>query len=120
VSAVEIRGLDALRRRYAAASAPQPIKTALRTEAEAIAEEARGQAPDKLGQTIEVVDDSRGKRSAYAIGSSHPAARFLEFGTVHRPATPWLWPVFRARSRGVKHKLRKAVAAVFNSPRREI
>jgi hypothetical protein len=117
VSGVEIRGLDALHRRFAAASAPQPIKMALQTEADAIAEDARGQAPGKLGQTIEVIDDSRGTRSAYAIGSSHPAARFLEFGTVRTPATPWLWPVFRARSAGVKLKLRKLVAAAFKTSR---
>jgi HK97 gp10 family phage protein len=117
MSAVDIRGLDALRRRFAAASAPQPIKAALRTEAEAIAEDARGRAPGKLGQTVETIDDSRGTRSAYAIGSSHPAARFLEFGTARRPATPWLWPVFRARSAGVKSKLRKLVAAAFKTSR---
>ena len=117
MTAVEIRGLDILRRRLAAAAAPQPVKASLRAEAEAIAEDARRRAPGDLGQTVEVIDDSRGMRPAYAIGTAHPAARHLEFGTVRRPATPWLWPAFRARSAGVKTRLRKLIAAAFKTTR---
>ena len=117
MTAVEIRGLDILRRRLAAASALQPIKASLLAEAEAIAEHARSEAPGELGQTVEVVDNSRGMRPAYAIGTAHPAARHREFGTVRRPATPWLWPAFRARSAGVTTKLRKLIVAAFKTTR---
>ena len=117
MSAAKVTGLEALQRRFAAAAAPQPIKAVLRTEAEAIAADARRAAPGELGQTVEVIDDSREMRLAYAIGTSDPAGRFLEFGTSSRPATPWLWPVFRARSPGVKPKLRKLIAAAFNASR---
>jgi hypothetical protein len=120
VTAVKVNGIDSLRRRFAAAAAPEPIKAALRTEADAIAAEARRGAPGVLGDTVEVIDDSRGTRPAYIIGSSHPAARLLEYGTVRRPATPWLWPVFRARSSGVKHKLRKLPATAFKTSRGEV
>jgi HK97 gp10 family phage protein len=120
MTAVEVKGLEALRERLAATALPQAIKEALRAEAEAIAEEARREAPGELGQTVEVVDQSRGAEPAYAMGTAHPAGRFLEFGTVRRPATPWLWPVFRARSLGVKHKLRKVVAAALKIRRRAV
>lgn len=120
MTAVKITGLEALQRRLAAASAPQPIKAALQTEAEAIAEDARRGAPGDLGQTVEVIDESRGTSFAYAIGTARPAARHVEFGTARRPATPWLWPVFRARSAGVKPKLRKLVAAAFKNSRGEV
>ena len=65
----------------------------------AIAEDARRRAPGELGQTVEVIDDSRAMRPAYATGTAHPAARHLEFGTVHRPATPWLGRFSRSFSR---------------------
>jgi hypothetical protein len=41
VSGVEITGVEALRRRFEAASAPERFKEALRDEAEAIGAEAR-------------------------------------------------------------------------------
>ena len=110
-----VKGLETLRRRLVGAAAPQPIKTALRTEAEAIAAEARDAAPGELGQTVELIDQSRDMKLAYAIGTADPAGRYLEFGTVRRPAAPWLWPIFRARSPGVKHKLRRLIAAAFKA-----
>jgi len=117
MTAVTVKGLEALQRRLAGASAPEAVKATLRDEAEAIAEEARARAPGELGGTVEIIDQSRGMKPAYAIGTAQPAGRFIEFGTSRRPATPWLWPVFRARSPGVKHKLRKVLAATLKMPR---
>jgi HK97 gp10 family phage protein len=117
VSSVEIRGVETLRRRLAAAAAPQPVKAALRGEAEAIAEEARRGAPGELGATVEILDQSRETKLAYAVGTAHRAARFIEHGTLRRPATPWLWPAFQARKRGINHRLRKVVATAFKNPR---
>ena len=113
MTAVVIKGLDSLRRRFAAAAAPEPIKEALRREAEAIAEAARASAPGELGQTIEIVDQSRGLKPAFAIGTADSASRFIEFGTARRPATPWLWPAFWACSPSVKHKLRRLISSAF-------
>lgn len=120
MTAVTVKGLEALQRRLAAALAPEAVKDALRREAETIAEEARARAPGELGGTVEIIDQSRGMKPAYAIGTAHPAGRFLEFGTRRRPATPWLWPVFRARSPGVKHKLRKLIAMTFKTRRGDV
>ncbi len=117
MTAVTIKGLDVLRRRLAAAGAPEPVKGALRAEADAIAEAARRDAPGQLGGTVEVIDQSRGTRPAYAIGTAHPAGAWLEYGTLRRPATPWLWPVFRARSPGVKHRLRRLIGAALQARR---
>jgi hypothetical protein len=108
-------GLEDLRRRLEAAAAPDAVKATLRGEADAIAEEVRREAPGELGQRIEIVDQSRAMRLAYAIGTTHLAGRSLEFGTLRRPATPWLWPVFHARSPGVKHRLRKLIATAFKT-----
>lgn len=117
MTAVEIKGLEALRRRLAAAAVPQAVNGTLRAEAEALAEEARRAAPGELGPTVEIIEQSRGAKLAYAVGTAHQAGRYLEFGTLRRPATPWLWPVFRARSRGINHKLRKMVIAALRMPR---
>jgi hypothetical protein len=111
MSTVTVKGLDALTQRLAAAGAPEPLQRTLRDEAEAIAEAARRGAPGQLGETVEVVEQSRETRLAYAIGTAHPAGRFLEYGTVKLAARPWLWPVFHARSPGVKHKLGRLIAA---------
>ena len=120
MTAVEIRGLAALRQRLAEAAAPQPLKQILRAEAEALAEEARQNAPGELGRSVEVRDVSRGTRHEYAIGTPDPAGRYLEFGTARRPAAPWLWSVFRARLPGIKQRLRKLAAAAPKTPTVEV
>jgi hypothetical protein len=120
MTAITVKGLGALQRKLAAASAAEPIKDALRGEAEAIAAEARARAPSGLAGTIEVVDESRGLKPGYAIGTVEPAGRLIEFGTVRRAATPWLWPIFRARSHAVKHRLARLIATAFESHRADV
>jgi hypothetical protein len=117
VSTVEVKGLAEVQQRLAAAGAPGPLKATLRGDADSIAEEARRGAPGELEAAVEIVDQNRGSRLAYAIGTRHPAGRLLEFGSLHRAATPWLWPVFRARTRGINHKLRKLVVSAFKNRR---
>ena len=63
MTAVKIAGIEALRRRFEAASAPEPFKSALREEAEAIGAEARREAPAVFAQAIAVEDVSQGRRS---------------------------------------------------------
>ncbi len=116
MTAVEVTGLQALRRRLEAASAPEPFKKALREEAEAIAAEARREAPGEIARTIEVVDVSQGERFGFTVGTSDPAGRAAEFGTLKRPATPWLWPIFRARLPAIKDRLRKLALAPLKIP----
>ena len=111
MSAIEIRGLDALRQRLEAMADPRRFKETLRTEAEAIAEDARREVPAELAPSIEVRDASGGTSPAYTVGSSNPLARILEYGTLRRPPTPWLWPAFRARLPAVKDSLRKVLSA---------
>ena len=107
MTAVEIRGIEALRRRFEAASAPEPFKSALREEAEAIAAEARREAPAAFAQTIAVEDVSQGERLAFTVGTADPAGRSAEFGTLKQPAMPWLWPIVKARLPAIKDRLRK-------------
>jgi HK97 gp10 family phage protein len=111
VSAIEIKGLDALWQRLEAMVDPRRFKEALRAGAEAIAADARREVPAELAQSIEVNDASRGTEPAYRVGSSNPLGRILEFGTLRRPPTPWLWPAFRARLPAVKDSLRKVLSA---------
>jgi hypothetical protein len=110
VKAVEITGLEALRRRLEAAGAPEPFRTALREEAEAIAADARGEASGDLARTIEVEDVSQGERLAFTVGTSDSAGSAAEFGTLRQPATPWLWPILRARLPALKDRLRKVLS----------
>ncbi len=111
MTAVEVKGLEALRARLAAAAAPEPFKKALREEAEALAAEARREAPPEIAQTIEVEDVSQGERLGFASARPIRPGGLLEFGTLKRPASPWLWPIFRARLPGIKDKLRKVAVA---------
>ena len=116
MTAVEITGIEALRRRFEAASATEAFKSALREEAEAIAAEARREAPGAFAQTIAVEDVSQGETLAFAVGTTDPAGRAAEFGTLMRPATPWLWPIVKARLPAIKDRLRKLALAAAKSP----
>ena len=73
--------------------------------------------PAELAQSIEVRDVSRGTTPAYTVGTSHLLGRILEFGTLRRPASPWLWPVFRARLPAIKDNLRKLASAASKTSR---
>jgi hypothetical protein len=115
VTAVEVTGLAALRRRLDAASAPEPFKKVLREEAEAIAAEVRREAPGNFARTIEVDDASRGEALAFIVGTPDPAGRVAELGTLERPATPWLWPILRAHLPGIKDKLRNIARGPFKT-----
>ena len=48
--------------------------------------------------------------------STDPAGRAAEFGTLMRPATPWLWPIVKARLPAIKDRLRKLALAASKSP----
>lgn len=120
MSGVIVRGLSALQKRFDAGRVVEPMRGVLRQEADAIAKDAARAAPGNLGRTVEVKDSSQGDEIAYTVGSAHRAARFIEYGTLRRPVTPWLFPVFRARLPRVKQNLRKMVLASFKRPHREV
>src|ERR1700758_2398856 len=65
-----------------AAGAPDAFKVVLRQEGEAIAAEARREAPGDLARTIEVADTSQGETIAFAVGTPDPAGRAAELGTL--------------------------------------
>lgn len=50
------------------------------------------------------------------VGTAYPAGRAAEFGTLKRPATPWLWPILRARLPAIKYRLRKLALAPLKIP----
>lgn len=120
MTAVTIRGLDGWQRRLAAPGLSRAAQETLRREAEAIAEDAARGAPGRLGQTVELHDQSRNGKIAYAVGTSHRAGWFLEHGTVRMPARPWLSPVFRARLPRVKRRLRNTLVAAFGTKRSKV
>ena len=108
---VSVTGLPRLQRRLEARGLTEAVHRSLRREADAIAADAARAAPGALGQTVDVIDESRGEQIAYAIGTAHRAGPFVEYGTIRRPATPWLGPAFRAHLRGIKHSLRNILRA---------
>jgi hypothetical protein len=120
VIGARIVGLAALQDRFAGALEEQAVKESLRKQAEAVAAEARAEAPAHLAQSIEVLDESRGADIAYAIGTADPAGHTLEFGTLRKTASPWLLPAFRARRGVVNDVLRNAVQAAFRRSRRAL
>lgn len=120
MSAVAIKGLDRLKWRLDGRHLSRLAKGKLRQEADVVAAGAAREAPGRLGQTVEVIDESREDKIAFAVGSAHRAGRFLEHGTVRRPATPWLWPVFRARLPRIKQGLRNTVIAAMRTSQGEV
>jgi hypothetical protein len=92
----------------------------LRHEADELAAEAARAAPGHLGATVEVRDVSLGDSIAFAVGTPERAARYIESGTVRRPASPWLTPIFQARLPRIKQSLRNTLMGSFKRPRREV
>ncbi len=115
MTAVKIAGVEALRRSLEAAGAAEPFKSVLREEAEAIAAEARRAAPGNVAQSIVVEDVSESEKPGFAVGTPDAAGRAAEFGTLSRPATPWLWPIVEGRLPGLKDKLGKVASAPIKS-----
>ena len=108
---IAVKGLDALQRRLRMRGLEEDIYMCLSLEAATIAEEATATAPGRLGETIEIMDESAGPRAAFAIGTAHRAGRFVEFGTRNMRPQPFLWPVSRARLPRIKHALTESLRA---------
>ena len=119
-SPIEIRGLDSLRKRFAALGALKDLQPALRAEAEAVAEEARARLIERnpnsqLAQSIKIMELGAGDQPAYAVGTDDPAGFYLEFGTSRMRASPWLVPALHARLPGINHAVRKVIAAALKA-----
>jgi hypothetical protein len=118
--ALEISGLDALRKRFAALGAVKNLGPALRAEAEAVADAARERLRERdptslLAQSIEIRELGAVDQPAFAVGTDDPAGFFLEFGTARRRAFPWLVPVLHARLPAVNHAVRKVITAALKA-----
>ena len=119
--AVEIRGLDGLRKRFAALGAMKGLQPALRAEAEAVAAEAKARLTERdpdssLARWIKIMELEAGDQPAYAVGTDDPAGFFLEFGTRRSRASPWLVPALHARLPGINHAVRNVIAAALKAP----
>ena len=117
---MEIRGLDAMRKRFAALGAVKSLGPALRAEAEAVADAARERLRERdpqsqLAQSIKIMELEAGDHPAFAVGTDEPAGFFLEFGTARRRAFPWLVPALHARLPAVNHAVRKVIAAALKA-----
>jgi hypothetical protein len=118
--ALEIRGLNAMRKRFAALGAVKSLGPALRAEAEAVADAARERLRERdpqsrLAQPVKIIELEAGDQSVFAVGTDNPAGFFLEFGTARRRAFPWLVPVLDARLPAVNHAVRKVIAAALKA-----
>ena len=119
-SPIEIRGLDGLRKRFAALGVLKDLQPALRAEAEAVAEEARARLTERdpnstLARSIKIMELGTDDQPAYAVGTDDPAGFFLEFGTSQMRASPWLVPTLHARLPGINHAVRKVIAAALKA-----
>lgn len=118
--AVEMRGLEGLRKRFAALGALNDLRPALRAEAEAVAEEAKARLSERdpnsgLGQSIKIIALGTADQPAYAVGTDDPAGFFLEFGTSRRRASPWLVPALHSRLPAINQAVRKVIAAALKA-----
>jgi HK97 gp10 family phage protein len=118
--AVEIRGLDGLRKRFAALGALKDLQPALRAEAEAVAAEAKARLTERdpnsrLARSIKIMELGTEGQPAYAVGTDEPAGFFLEFGTSRMRASPWLVPALHSRLPGINHAVRKVIAAALKA-----
>lgn len=107
-----LNGLEKWQRRLTHA-APKNLQPALRSEAAAIAEEAKERAPGGIAAEIEIIDDSRGEAVRYGIGTRHSGGRHVEYGTTKQLARPWLIPALHARLPHVKKRIGKIVSTSF-------
>lgn len=114
---VAVQGLDRLKRRFEARGLGPAVHGTLRGEGERVAADAARAAPGRLGGTVEVIDESRGDKQLFRVGTPHRAGRYLEYGTVARAATPWLWPAFRAGLPRIKQRLGQSLRAVLRETR---
>lgn len=133
-----VQGLDALNRRWGAI--PGKVRAAAREALEEVAEDlvrqmraaapkgatgalARsigwtwGDAPDgtMVIGTVAGSDYATMRITIYAGGGDAFYARFQEFGTVKMAANPFFYPVWRARKRGVKSKITRAINKAIRS-----
>ena len=118
--AVEIRGLDGLRKRFANLGALKDLQPALRAEAEAVAEEAKARLTERnpnslLARSIKIMELGTEDQPAYAVGTDDPAGFFLEFGTSRMRASPWLVPALHTRLPGINHAVRKVIVAALKA-----
>ncbi len=118
--ALEIRGLDPMRKRFAGLGAVKNLGPALRVEAEAVADAARERLREQdpkslLAQSIKIMELEAGDHPAFAVGTDEPAGFFLEFGSARRRAFPWLVPALHARLPAVNHAVQKVIAAALKA-----
>lgn len=118
--AVEIAGLESLRRGLAGLGAMKGLQAALRAEAEAVAAAAKAtltarDPASNLARSIKIMDLGQKDKPAFAVGTEEPAGHFLEFGTTRIPAFPWLRPALHAQSSSVNHTLRKVIATALKA-----
>jgi hypothetical protein len=118
--ALEISGLEGLRRRFAALGAMKDLRPALRAEAEALAAEARDRLSERdpnsrLARSIKIMELAAKDHPAFAVGTDEPAGFFLEFGTARTGAVPWLVPALHARLPAINHAVRKVIAAALKA-----
>jgi hypothetical protein len=111
-----VSGIDALQRRLSLGDRPARLHAALAAEAGAIADAAsaslRDQHPDATGalaRSVTVSDESTGDQIGFAIGTTDPVGRYLEFGTRRMAAVPWLLPALRRRADAVRQAVASAV-----------
>mgnify|MGYP001180951980 CR=1 FL=1 len=128
---MSVEGLEQFRRRWGAV--PDAVRAAVATELEAIATalvaDMRRLAPKDKGTLAESIgwtwgDAPKGtmvvgtvggreygtlRITIYAGGGDAFHATFQEFGTVAMSANPFFYPAWRARRRGVKSRITRAI-----------
>ncbi|MEG6510094.1 HK97 gp10 family phage protein [Methyloligella sp. 2.7D] len=115
----EIRGLDALQARLTLSDAPDVLQETVREEAEAVAEAGRQRlraehprGTGALAESVAVSVEGEGDAAKAYVGTASPVGRYLEYGTRHSAAAPWLIPSLHARSSNIKRSFERIVKRI--------
>ena len=88
------------------------IDEALALSAEQIADDAKALAPVASGATRDSIEAAKNSYQRYKVAATSPYALFLEFGTVHMAAQPFLFPSFEKNRNAVLNNLKQALKSI--------
>jgi len=88
------------------------IDEALAVSAEQIADDAKALAPVDSGATRDSIEAAKDSYQRYKVAATLPYALFLEFGTVHMAAQPFLFPAYEKNRNVVLDNLKKALKSL--------
>jgi HK97 gp10 family phage protein len=116
---VQVEGMEEILRdlRKAQADVQQEAREVLKEQAKIIRDDARSRCPEDTGtlkKSVRLSVSRKGLNASVSAGGKVQGkdayyAQFVEFGTKHSPAQPFLYPAGRAHEKETEEKLVKVL-----------